>query len=138
MLADLRDPDTVLRAASEWLDLDKPVGLMFVACLHHIRDHDDPAGIVSRYLEKMAPGSYLVLSHCTSDMDPERMHTASVLAEQVGLTFVPRGRDEILKLFNGKPLIDPGLVLVSYWRPDHGEVSHNADRAMAYGGVATL
>jgi hypothetical protein len=138
VLADLRDPDRVLRAAGERLDLDKPVGLMFVACLHHIRDHDDPAGIVARYLEKMAPGSYLVLSHCTSDMNPERMHASSVGAEQAGLTFVPRGRDEILKLFNGKPLIDPGLVLVNYWRPENGEGGYNADRAWAYGAVATL
>jgi hypothetical protein len=138
VLADLRDPDTVLGAAGERLDLGKPVGLMFVACLHHIRDHDDPAGIVARYLEKLAPGSYLVLSHCTSDMSPERMHIASIGAERSGVTFVPRGRDEILKLFNGKPLTSPGLVLVSHWRPDNGVADANADRAWAYGAVATL
>jgi hypothetical protein len=138
VLGDLRDPDAVLRAAGEWLDLDKPVGLMFVACLHHIRDHDDPAGIVARYLEEMAPGSYLVLSHSTSDMDPERMHLSSVRAEQAGVTLVPRRRDEILKLFHGKQLIDPGLVLVSNWRPEIGDARHNADRAWAYGAVAAL
>jgi SAM-dependent methyltransferase len=138
VLADLRDPDAVLRAAGEWLDLDEPVGLMFVACLHHVRDHEDPAGIVAHYLEKLAPGSYLVLSHFTSDMNPERMHVASVSAERAGLIFVPRGRDEILKLFNGKPLTDPGLVLVSYWRPSIGVAGPNADRAWAYGAVATL
>jgi hypothetical protein len=138
VLADLRDPETVLRAAGEWLDLREPVGLMFVACLHHIRDHEDPAGIVARYLDKLAPGSYLVLSHCTSDLNPRRMHIASVHAERAGLTFVPRGRDEILKLFNGKPLTDPGLVLVSYWRPDIGIADPNANRAWAYGAVAML
>jgi SAM-dependent methyltransferase len=138
VLADLRDPDAVLRATGAWLDLREPVGLMFVACLHHIRDHDDPAGIVARYLEKLAPGSYLALSHCTSDMNPERMHIASVGAERAGLIFVPRGRDEILKLFNGRPLVDPGLVLVTYWRSDNGVARHNADRAWAYGAVAAL
>jgi hypothetical protein len=137
VLADLRDPDTVLRAAGEHLDLREPAGLMLVACLHHIRDHDDPAGIVARYLEQMAPGSCLVLSHCTSDMNPERMRIASVNAEQRGMTFIPRSRDEILKLFNGTPLIDPGLVLVNYWRP-HIDAGRNADRAWAYGAVATL
>jgi hypothetical protein len=146
LLADLRDPDAVLRAAGERLDLGEPVGLMFVACLHHIRDHEDPAGIVGCYLEKLAPGSYLVLSHCTSDMSPERMRIASARAERAGLTFVPRGRDEILKLFNGTPLIDPGLVLVSHWRPGIGVADPdgigvagpNAGRAWAYGAVATL
>ena len=138
VLADLRDPDSVLRAACERLDLGEPVGLMFVACLHHIRDHDDPAGIVARYLEKLAPGSYLVLSHCTSDMNPQRMRIASIGAERSGVTFVPRRRDEILKLFKGQPLTDPGLVLVSYWRPDNGDAGPNADRAWAYGAVAAL
>jgi hypothetical protein len=138
VLADLRDPESVLRAAGEWLDLDEPLGLMFVACLHHIRDHDGPADVVARYLEKVAPGSYLVLSHCTSDLNPERMSIASAGAERAGLTFVPRGRDEILRLFNGKPLVDPGLVLVSYWRPDNGDAGSNADRAWAYGALARL
>ena len=138
VLADLRDPDTVLAAASERLDLDEPAALMFVACLQHIRDDDDPAGIVARYLEKMAPGSYLVLSHGTGDLDPERSRIGAEMAEGWGLTFVPRSRDGILELFNGRPLIDPGLVLVSRWRPDDGERGYNADRAWAYGGIATL
>ena len=138
ILADLRDPDAVLSAAAEHLDFDQPVGLMFVACLHHIRDHDDPAGIVARYLEAMAPGSYLVLSHFTSDLNPERSATSAANAEAWKMIFVPRTGEEILRLFNGRPLVDPGLVLVSRWRPDAGGLGHNTDRAWAYGGVAGL
>ncbi len=138
VLADLREVDMVLARASEWLDLEQPVVIMFVACLHHIRDDDDPAGTVSRYLEKMAQGSYLVLSHGTSDLDPERSRIGAELAERWGLTFVPRGKDGILRLFDGRPLVDPGLVLVSRWRPDEDEPGYNADRAWAYGGVASL
>jgi S-adenosyl methyltransferase len=138
VLADLRDPDTLLAAVGDQLNMSEPVGLMFVACLHHIRDADDPAGIVARYLERMAPGSYLVLSHGTGDVDPERSRIGAEMAEGWGLTFVPRSRDEILKLFNGRPLVDPGLVLVSRWRPDEDEPGYNAHRAWAYGGVASL
>ena len=138
ILADLRDPDAVFAAAGEHLDFDQPVGLMFVACLHHIRDHDDPAGIVARYLEAMAPGSYLVLSHFTSDLNPERSAASAANAEAWKMIFVPRTREEILRLFNGRPLVDPGLVLVSRWRPDADDLGHNADRAWAYGGVAGL
>jgi hypothetical protein len=106
--------------------------------LHHIRDDDDPAGIVARYLDRMAPGSYLVLSHGTGDLDPERSRIGAQMAEGWGLTFVPRSREDILKLFNGRPLVDPGLVLVARWRPDAGEPGYNADRAWAYGGIASL
>ena len=138
VLADLRDPDTLLDAVGGRLDLDEPVGLMFVACLHHIRDDDDPAGIVARYLERMAPGSYLVLSHGTGDLDPERSRIGAQMAEGWGLTFVPRSREAIMRLFNGRPLVDPGLLLVARWRPDAGEPGYNADRAWAYGGIASL
>jgi hypothetical protein len=41
-------------------------------------------------------------------------------------------------MFNGRELVDPGLVLVSRWRPTGGEPELNADRAWAYGGVAAL
>ena len=42
-LADLRDTSTVLDRAGESLDLSQPIGLLFVGCLHHIVDSDDPA-----------------------------------------------------------------------------------------------
>lgn len=41
-------------------------------------------------------------------------------------------------MFNGRELIEPGLVLVSYWRPDNGIPDANADRVWAYGGIAAL
>jgi hypothetical protein len=44
-----------------------------VASLHHIADEDDPAAIVVRYLARLAPGSYLVLSHFTDDFNPEKV-----------------------------------------------------------------
>ena len=80
--ADLRDADEVLATAGKLLDFAKPVGLLFVACLHNIPDHDDPAGIVARYLTALAPGSYLVISHVTDEFAPERMH--AITAEYAG------------------------------------------------------
>jgi hypothetical protein len=41
-------------------------------------------------------------------------------------------------MFNGRELLDPGLVLVSRWRPEGGEPASNADRVWAYGGIAAL
>jgi len=135
--ADLRDPGYVLREAGRLLDFSEPVALMFVACLHHLPDGDDPAQVVGRCLTAMAPGSQLILSHQTDEFAPDRMRQASAEAAEAGLTFVPRSRADILRLFNGCDLVEPGLVLVSYWRPD-GPPGHNADRAWAYGGIARL
>ncbi len=136
--ADLRDVDEVIRQAGTLLDLSQPVGLMFVACLHHLEDHEDPAGIVARYLDAVAPGSYLVLSHCTDEFAYEKMHEGSADFKRRGGIFIPRGRGGIMRMFNGRKLLDPGLVLVSYWRPDGGQPDPNADRVMAYGGIAPV
>ena len=136
--ADLRDVEEVLSRAGELLDLTQPVGLLFVGCLHHIADPDDPAGVVARYLEALAPGSYLVISHATDDRSPEKMRANSEVAESSGAVLIPRGKDAILRMFNGRELVDPGLVLVSYWRPEGGDPGPNADRAWAYGGVAAV
>ena len=118
--ADLRDTDTVLAAAREHLDFSKPVGLQFIACLHNIPDSDDPAGLVARYLAALAPGSYLVISHVTDEFAPEQMHAVTAESARRGATFIGRSKDEIGAMFNGRQLVDPGLVLISYWRPDNG------------------
>lgn len=136
--ADLREVDEVLAAAGELLDFTQPIGLLFVGCLHHIVDSDDPAGLVARYLAALAPGSYLVISHVTNDLSPEKMRANSEVAESSGAVLIPRGQDAISRMFNGRELIDPGLVLVSYWRPDGGDPGPNAERSWAYGGVAAV
>lgn len=83
-------------------------------------------------------GSYLVLSHATDEFAPERTHQTSVEAAQRGAIWIPRGKDDILRMFNGLELLDPGLVPVSYWRPEGGVPDPNADRAWVYGGVARV
>jgi hypothetical protein len=133
---DLRDAGAVLAMAAEVLDFSQPVGLLFVACLHNIPDTDDPAGIVGRYLAAVAPGSYLVISHVTGEFAPEKMQQVTEESAKRGSTFIGRSKEEITGLFNGKELVDPGVVLLSYWRPEGGKLEHNADRVWGYGGVA--
>lgn len=137
--SDLRDVDQVLRESAGLLDFSKPVALMFIACLHHLEDEDDPAGVVGRYLPAVAPGSYLVLSHLTNEFAPGAMQALHDEAKRRGgETIKARSKDEIARMFNGRELLDPGLVLVSYWRPEGGEPDPNADRAWSYGGVARV
>jgi hypothetical protein len=136
--ADMRDVDDVLGQAAKLIDFRAPAGLMFVACLHHLEDEDDPVGLVARYLDAMAPGSYLVLSHVTDEYAPEGFRKGRAQAREDGMVVAPRGKDSILRMFNGRELLDPGLVLVSRWRPGNGRPDPNADTVMAYGGVAAL
>jgi SAM-dependent methyltransferase len=135
--ADLRDAGKVLGQAASLLDFSQPVGLLFIAVLHNIADADDPAGIAARYLAALAPGSYVVISHSTDEFAPERTHAASDAAAERGATWLPRSKDAIGRMFSGRRLVDPGLVLVSRWRPE-GEPAPDADQAWTYCGVAPV
>jgi len=136
--SDLRDIDQVLADAGRLLDFSQPVALLLVAVLHCIADVDEAVEIAARYLAALAPGSYLVLSHSTDEFAPERTHAASAEAARRGATWVPRGKDDIARMFNGRELVDPGLVLVSRWRPDRDIPARIANRAWSYGGVARV
>ena len=82
-------------------------------------------------------GSYVVISHSTDEFAPERTHRASAEAGARGATWVPRSKDAIAGMFGGRELVDPGLVLVSRWRPE-GDPGPNAGRAWTYGGIAKV
>lgn len=134
--ADLRDVDDVLAAAGNLLDFTEPVGLLLAACLHNIADPDDPAGIVGRYLRALVPGSYLVISHVTDEFAPDRMHAVTAEYAQRGTVFVGRGKQAILDMFNGREPLDPGLVLISSWRPDDDHPGYDPNLVWGYCGVA--
>lgn len=40
-----------------------------MSVLHFVPDADDPAEVVDAYRAQLAPGSFVVLSHATVDLD---------------------------------------------------------------------
>jgi hypothetical protein len=72
VIGDLREPEAILDhpEVRRLLDFTRPIAVLLVAVLHFIRDAEDPAGIVTRLRDAMAPGSYLVVSHATGDFHP--------------------------------------------------------------------
>ena len=69
--ADLRDTDTILKAAARTLDLTRPVAVLLIAVLHFIPDADDPYAVVARLMDAVPSGSYLVIAHAAADIAPE-------------------------------------------------------------------
>ncbi len=55
-----------------------------------------------------------------------------------GTVFVGRIREAIQRIFDDMELVDPGVVLISYWRPDSGQPDYNADQVWGYCGVARV
>jgi hypothetical protein len=132
--ADLREPGKILAEAARTLDFSRPVAIMLIAILHFILDQDDPYDLVSRLVNAVAPGSYVVISHTASDIDSGAMISmASRLNELMAQQSMPRTHREIAYFFAGLDLLEPGLVRVPEWRPS--SVSDSAVRAQMWGAV---
>ena len=135
--ADLREPEAILAnpAVERTLDLARPVGLVLVGIMHHLRDDDDPRRIVATLVDALAPGSYLVLSQSTPDFDPAAMAALAAASEQGGIANVPRSLADTEPFFAGLELVEPGLVPMATWRPDP-RTGQDPRSVYAYGGVA--
>ncbi|MFI6168254.1 SAM-dependent methyltransferase [Nocardia sp. NPDC051052] len=125
MLADLRHPDTMIDrlAAEALIDFDKPVAFLVVGVLHFIMDDEHPADIIARLRAAMAPGSYLVLTHASSDSDSHFIRQATAATK--GSTAVPRLRShaEIASYLDGFTILDPGLAVIQDWLDDDSPVT---------------
>jgi hypothetical protein len=136
--ADLRRPDEILEhpEVRALLDLNQPVGLMLVAILHAVPDEDDPFDIVARLRDSLCPGSYLAISHATSDRRADEMDEITRMFKQTTTPTTTRPRAEVLRFFDGFDLVEPGLVWSPQWRPDSPEeVGEHPERMMMYVGV---
>lgn len=116
--ADFCDPDSVLNHPDlrAVIDLDRPVGLLMVAVLHHLDDSQHPGQLVARYRDAVVSGSHLFITHFIDGGD----ETAEI--ERVMLTDLGSGRfrsfDEVRGFFTGMELVEPGVVYNPLWRPD--------------------
>jgi hypothetical protein len=135
--ADLREPRTVLDHPDvhRLIDFAQPVAVLLVGLLHHLHDDEDPAGIVDSYMNEVPSGSYLFITHF-ADTGAEARDLEGSFLEFLG-TGRFRTREEILDLFRGFELVEPGLVPLAQWRPDGAapEELSLAERLML-GGIA--
>jgi O-methyltransferase involved in polyketide biosynthesis len=117
---DIRDPDSVLahRALAECLDFSQPVAVLLLSVLHFVSHEEDAPAIIAKFRERLAPGSYLAISVGTSDgADPDMLAEATQTYAGARMPFTLRSRAQILDLFDGFDLVEPGLVSLPEWRP---------------------
>ena len=126
--ADLHDPAALLAGAARTLDFTRPVAILLLAVLHFLPDADDPAGTLATLAAGLAPGSFVAISHLTSDFAPAAV-TSGVAAynEAVPGGITARSHAQVSALLGDLSLVPPGVVPVSEWRPDPGLVRQPAD-----------
>ena len=139
--ADGRDPAALLAhpGVTGLLDLTRPVGLLMVALLHFVLDEVDPRGILAGYAAGLAPGSWLVVSHGSTDTAPDAASTMEKLYERTTTPLQARSRSELETLLADVDLVEPGIEFLPAWRPDHpDDAGTDPSWAGAYGAVGRL
>ena len=137
--ADLRSPQAILEHPElrRLLDLSQPVALLLlVAVLHFVPG--TPSAVsrhVAQLRDALAPGSYVVISHGTTDGQDPHVTTAMERYAQTTAAFWPRSHAEIVPFFDGLDLVAPGLVHLPAWRPDDRQDAQQPERIAAYGGA---
>jgi hypothetical protein len=134
--ADFRDADTILSAARETLDFSQPVAIMLIAILHLIDDEADPYATVAKLIAAVPAGSYLAISHLSSDImaSAARTEAHDRLRELMHEKQTLRNREEVASFFTGLDMVEPGLVPLPQWRPST-EAEAKSPTAL-WGGVA--
>jgi len=135
--ADVHHPSHIIDRAAETLDFSQPVGVMMLGILNFVLDTADAEVIVNHLMDAVPSGSYLVVSHPTTelggDANAEAMRFWNAHAKP---PITARTGAEIARFFGGLELIEPGLVPCTQWRPDPVEVGEAAVTVPLYAGVA--
>ncbi|MEU1982308.1 SAM-dependent methyltransferase [Nocardia sp. NPDC019395] len=114
--ADLTAPERILSdpAVRETLDFDKPVALSLIALCHFVpgeRIYD----IVDTLLAPLPSGSYLVMTHLTTDFDPAMVEGTVQAYRQSGIEMEARDHRGVSHFFRDLELLEPGIVAIENW-----------------------
>jgi hypothetical protein len=134
--ADLRDTGKILAQAAQTLDLGQPVAVLLLAILHFIPDADEPQAIVTRLMDAMPPGSYLVISHASSDIQSGLVAAGAVrYNSRSAVSITPRSGSEVTRFFDGLEIVPPGVVPLGQWRPGSAPAAVSPARLPTHSGL---
>ena len=127
---DFNRPDALIGEAGELLDFSRPVVVMLAAVLHLVPDEENPYEVVRRLVDRVAVGSYLLISHQGLDLAPEALTALKESTEGVrtDYRFAPREHAAVARFFDGLELVAPGLVPADEWAPGAPRPSEHRGR----------
>ena len=135
--ADVHRPSRIIDEAAETLDFSQPVAVMMLGILNFVLDTTEAEAIVNHLMEAVPSGSYLAVSHPTTELGGEANRVAMRFwNEHATPPITARTGAEIRRFFGGLQLAEPGLVPCTQWRPDPVEVGVAAPQVALYAGVA--
>jgi hypothetical protein len=145
ILADLRDPEALLSHPDllRLIDFAEPVGVLMTDVMHFVADDEDPWGLVARYMAAVAPGSYLALSHGTSEnLPPRQVQASEDTMSRATANVYPRSRADVARFFEGLELVEPyenaepAITYAGMWAAEDPEAADSDGSRGFYCGVA--
>ena len=126
--ADLRNPDELWAEAiaTGVLDPNEPTALLIIAVLHVAQPGHDGVDLgpraVARYRELLPEGSYLAISHITSDGVPAevapKLDQLKKMYDKSSSPVIWRDRADIAEFFGDFELVEPGMSWTPLWHPE--------------------
>ncbi|MFE7623017.1 SAM-dependent methyltransferase [Streptomyces sp. NPDC057509] len=119
--ADMAETDYIFNHADfkHLINLDEPVAVLFNSVLHCLPDAAEPDAVVRRTIDRLKPGSLVVICQLVSDDPRLRSQVTELMLEQThGNWGRVRTKNDVDGYFRGLDVQQPGLVDVTDWRPD--------------------
>ncbi|HZB29379.1 MAG TPA: SAM-dependent methyltransferase [Streptosporangiaceae bacterium] len=117
---------------------------MLIAVAQFVADDERPHDHVARLTGALAPGSYLAMSHPTTDFLPAPNATdvkaaAKRESERSKGSIRLRNRAEFARFFAAMDIVDPGITALPDWRNDTPpDERPSAADVSIYGAVARV
>jgi S-adenosyl methyltransferase len=115
---DIADVDAIVAGALPTLDLSRPVAVLLLSTLAHVPTTIAAARAVSALMAAVPSGSYAVIYHLASDLDPAMPAAAKHWNKTTPKPITLRSGADVRTLVSGLELVPPGVVPVTEWRPD--------------------
>ncbi|QXJ26566.1 SAM-dependent methyltransferase [Actinomadura graeca] len=135
--ADLHEPGSILEAARAKLDFTRPIALLLMGVMGHIRITEDDElahSIVQPLKDALPPGSHLALYDGTNT-NPAYAEAVRRYNEGGAAPYELRSPAQLGRLLEGFESIPPGLVRIRLWRPEPSPFD-SVEQDDAWGGVA--
>ncbi|MFC7340014.1 SAM-dependent methyltransferase [Saccharopolyspora griseoalba] len=119
--ADAHNPADILAAAGRTIDFERPVGVMLLGVLNFIVDTERAAATVEALVEAVPSGSYVAISHPTTELGGEANREAMAFwNENATPPITARSGEDVEAFVTDLDLevLEPGLVSCPDWRPD--------------------
>jgi O-methyltransferase involved in polyketide biosynthesis len=109
---DMRDPDAILAdpRLTQVISLAEPACVLLSGVLHFL-DASAAREVATAFTRVIAPGSYMIISVGTGQVEVARPFTAAYTAARLYI----HAPDEVMTFFDGLEMVPPGLVPARGW-----------------------